>query len=455
LFREAKHICDIHKSVRVFSKNIYPTRGTNYFYVVISDFIDRNYRELFGKYFWLKLRTINLRGGYEMIDKLFYKTLLKKTFSNPVEITFWDGESVHYGEGEPHFKLIFRDIIPKAELIQNPSIAFGEAYMDGVIEVEGDLKNVVTSMYRSQEGFLGNNKFTAQLLKKISNTTKRSKENVSFHYDIGNDFYKLWLDETMTYSCGYFKTSNDSLKTAQQNKVGYILKKLNLQAGQTLLDIGCGWGELIITAAKRYGVKATGITLSEEQYARVQERIKNEQLEDSVDVHLIDYRELKKKKFDRVVSVGMIEHVGKEHLPEYFQKVNELLVDGGLSVLHTITSPMDGGTDAWIDKYIFPGGYIPSVSELVTQITENKFYLTDLESLRRHYAKTLEIWAENFENALEEVRKTKDERFIRMWRLYLHACVASFLTGNIDLSQFIFTKGTNDTIPWTRAYMYQ
>jgi cyclopropane-fatty-acyl-phospholipid synthase len=389
-----------------------------------------------------------------VIDKMFYKKLLKNTFSIPVEITFWDGETVQYGDGDPHFKLIFRDVVPKGELIQDPSIAFGEAFMDGVIDVEGDLKEVVASMYRSQESFLGNGKIYAHLLKKISNTAKRSKENVAFHYDIGNDFYKLWLDETMTYSCGYFKNPDDLLKTAQQNKVAHILKKLNLRKGQTLLDIGCGWGELIIAAAKHYGVKATGITLSEEQYERVKERRVEEQLEDLIDVKLMDYRELKDQKFDRVVSVGMLEHVGQEHLPEYFQKVDELLEMGGLSVLHSITSQKEGATNSWIDKYIFPGGYIPSVSELVNHITSNKFFLTDLESLRRHYEKTLDHWVENFENVLEEVRKTKDERFIRMWRLYLHACSASFQTGNIDLSQFIFTKGTNDSIPLTREYMY-
>ncbi|WP_338000989.1 cyclopropane-fatty-acyl-phospholipid synthase family protein [Neobacillus terrae] len=390
-----------------------------------------------------------------MIDKLFYKNMLKNTFSDPIEIIFWDGDKVQYGNGEPQFKLTFHDPIPKGDLIQNPSITFGEAYMDGVIDVEGDLQKLVSSMYKSQESFLSNSKLYAHLLKKISNNTKRSKENVAFHYDIGNDFYKLWLDETMTYSCGYFNTPEDSLKTAQQNKVAHILKKLNLKEGQSLLDIGCGWGELIITAAKNYGVNATGITLSEEQYEQVKARISLENLEDKVEVQLIDYRELKKRKFDRIVSVGMLEHVGKDHLQEYFQKVNELLFDGGLSVLHTISSPQDGGSNAWIDKYIFPGGYIPSVSELVGHITDEKFYLIDLESLRRHYAKTLEKWAQNFENVLKEVRKTKDERFIRMWRLYLNACAASFETGNIDLSQFIFTKGTNDSIPWTREYMYK
>lgn len=389
-----------------------------------------------------------------MIDKLFYKTLLKKAFSDPVHITFWDGETVEYGEGEPLFHLRFHDVIPKGDLLQDPTMTFGEAYMDGIIEVEGDLKEAVASMYRSQEGFLGNSKFTSKLLKKISNTTKRSKENISFHYDIGNDFYKLWLDDTMTYSCAYFRTPEDSLKTAQQNKVAHILKKLNLQKGHRLLDIGCGWGELMITAAKRYGVKATGITLSEEQYAQIQKRIKKEQLTDVVEVQLMDYRELKKQEFDRIVSVGMLEHVGKDHLLDYFQTVRELLTDGGLSVLHSITSPQEGATNAWIDKYIFPGGYVPSWSELVNHISENHFHLIDYENLRRHYARTLEIWADNFENALEEIKKTKDERFIRMWRLYLNACAASFQTGNIDLSQFIFTKGINNSIPWTREYMY-
>lgn len=391
----------------------------------------------------------------ELIDKLFYKTLLKNTFSDPMEVTFWDGEKVQQGEGTPKFSLIFHDVIPKAELMQNASVAFGEAYMNGIIEIEGSIKEVIASIYNKQESFLGGSKMYASLMKKISNTTKRSKENVTFHYDIGNDFYKLWLDETMTYSCAYFKTNNDSLKTAQQNKVAHILKKLNLQEGQTLLDIGCGWGELIITAAKKYGVKATGITLSTEQFERVKDRILEEQLEDSLDVKLIDYRELKKQKFDRIVSVGMLEHVGQKHLNEYFQKVNELLEDGGLSVLHTITTQKEGATNAWIDKYIFPGGYVPSISELVNHMAENKFLLIDLESLRRHYEKTLDMWSENFENVLDKVKMTKDERFIRMWRLYLNACAASFQVGNIDLTQFIFTKGTNNSLPFTRNYMYK
>lgn len=389
-----------------------------------------------------------------MIDQYFYKTLFKSTFSDPVEITLWDGEKVHYGEGKPVFRIKMNEVIPKAEIVQDPSMAMGKAYMTGKLEVEGDLKRVVQSIYEKQGSFLGNGKLYKTLLKTITNNKKHSKENIQFHYDIGNDFYKLWLDETMTYSCAYFKHENESLADAQRNKVAYILKKLNLQKDQTLLDIGCGWGELIVTAAKKYGVKATGITLSNEQYARVKERIIEENLIDLVDVKLMDYRDIQ-GSFDRVVSVGMLEHVGQDHLEEYFEKVYDLLADGGISMLHCITCQKEGASNSWIDQYIFPGGYVPGVAELVQHITSKQFHLVDLESLRRHYEKTLDIWASNFEGAIEEVKKMKDETFIRMWRLYLNACAASFAAGNIDLSQLIFTKGVNNEMPMTREYMYQ
>ncbi|MPM23761.1 Cyclopropane-fatty-acyl-phospholipid synthase [bioreactor metagenome] len=258
----------------------------------------------------------------------------------------------------------------------------------------------------------------------------------------------------MTYSCGYFKSTCDSLNDAQKNKTSHILRKLNLNKSQTLLDIGCGWGELILTAAKEYNVKAMGITLSSEQFNKVKERIRAEGLENLVEVELLDYREIKNKKFDRIVSVGMIEHVGKELLPEYFSKVKNLLDEDGISLLHCITGINGDGVNSWINKYIFPGGYIPTIKELITYMSDEEFYLLDVESLRRHYGKTLEHWSRNFENALPEVMKRYDEKFIRMWRLYLNGCAASFNSGNIDIHQFLFTKGVNNHLPWTREYIY-
>jgi len=391
------------------------------------------------------------------IDKAFYKTLLKNLFSDSCKIRFWDGEVVHYGEGKSKFEIIFNEPISKADILSDPSLALGEGYMTKKIEIVGSIQDVITSIYNTKESFLGNSSKYAHMIKKISNTLKKSKENIEHHYDIGNNFYKLWLDESMTYSCAYFKNPNDSLYQAQENKVKHILKKLALKDGQTLLDIGCGWGELIINAAKKYKVKAMGITLSSEQFTRVNERIKEEGLSNLVEVQLIDYRELKNRKFDRIVSIGMIEHVGKDHLNEYFSKVNSLLTEGGLSMVHCITGIEEcesGGTNSWIDKYIFPGGYIPSVRELVSHIESEKFYLIDIESLRRHYGRTLDYWAKNFENVLPELRKTKDETFLRMWRLYLNACAAFFNCGNIDLHQFLFTKEINNDLPWTREYVY-
>ncbi|ABR37109.1 SAM-dependent methyltransferase [Clostridium beijerinckii] len=390
-----------------------------------------------------------------IIDKIFYKTLFKNLFSDTFELKLWDGSSEIYGEGNPEFKIIFNEPIPKADIIKDPSLTFGEAYMTKKIDIEGSIQKVIESLYNNQESFLSNSDKYANLLRMATNSIKNSKKNIEFHYDIGNDFYKLWLDDTMTYSCGYFKSKSDSLTQAQKNKVEHILKKLNLKEGETLLDIGCGWGELIISAAKKYKVKAMGITLSSEQLAKVKERIKSEGLEDLIEVELVDYRELKNRTFDKIVSVGMLEHVGQDHLAEYFSNVNNLLNDKGVSLLHCITSTEVGGNNTWIDKYIFPGGYVPAVRELINCMSDERFTLIDAENLRLHYGRTLEHWAKNFENALPEIRKTKDETFIRMWRLYLNACAASFNSGNISIHQFVFNKGVNNDLPWTREYMYK
>jgi cyclopropane-fatty-acyl-phospholipid synthase len=389
------------------------------------------------------------------VDKIFFRSILKNLFSETCEIRYWDGESEIYGEGPVKFKIIFQEPIPKAEIIKDPSLAFGEAFMNGTISIEGPMQEALASIYNNQGSFINKSSSYARISKILPNTPKRSKANVQHHYDLGNDFYRLWLDETMTYSCGYFIPPEDSLFQAQKNKVEYILKKLSPTEGQTLLDIGCGWGELIITAAKKYKVKALGITLSAEQMYKVKERIAREKLADLVEVELADYRELGKRVFDRVVSVGMLEHVGKIHLQEYFATVKKLLQNKGLSLVHSITSIQEGSVNSWIEKYIFPGGYIPAFKEISGKIGDEDFSLLDVESLRRHYGRTLEHWACNFEDALPEIRKTKDEIFIRMWRLYLNSCAAAFNCGHIDVHQFLFTKGINNSLPWTRDYMYR
>lgn len=397
--------------------------------------------------------SVKEKVSSNQMAKRFYKNIFSNLFSYPCSIKFWDGEEITYGTGDSKFRILLNEPLPISEIISDPSVSFGEAYMLKKLDIEGSIKDVIESLYKNSKSFLKDKEKYGKLLNPIKNTLRKSKENISYHYDIGNEFYQLWLDKSMTYSCGYFMSDNDTLDQAQANKVDYILKKLNLKEGNTLLDIGCGWGELIISAAKKYKVKALGVTLSQEQMEKANKRIKEEGLEEYATVQLIDYRQIQNKTFDKIVSVGMIEHVGKEYLSEYFTVINSLLNEGGISLLHCITS-LKGGNNSWINKYIFPGGYIPSVNELVSNISSESFFLFDMESLRRHYVRTLESWTNNFEQSLPMINQTKDETFIRMWRLYLNSCAASFNTGNIDIHQFVFSKGLADEIPWTRSYLY-
>lgn len=390
-----------------------------------------------------------------MLDKTIYKQIFKASFNAPIDVEFWDGEQVSYGEGETIAKIILHDVIPIKDIMAHASLTFGEAYMDGKIDIQGDLQKLVTTIYQSKDSFMNNSKFS-KFIPKHAHTEKVSKQDVQSHYDIGNDFYEMWLDPTLTYSCAYFASEEDSLETAQWNKVRHILNKLHAQEGETLLDIGCGWGTLIFRAAKEYHLEATGVTLSQEQYDYVSQKIIDEGLEGRVHVYLKDYRELT-ETYDHVTSVGMFEHVGKENLSTYFEQVNARLVDNGTALIHGITGQHDGaGVDAWINKYIFPGGYIPNIAENVNHIMQASLQIDDIEPLRRHYQRTLEMWTKNFHDVEESVIAKYGERFYRMWDLYLQACASSFESGNIDVVQYLLTKGASATnLPMTRAYIYQ
>lgn len=387
-------------------------------------------------------------------NKIFIKSFLKVFEDESFTVRFWDGEEVKVGDKDPLFKIILHNPINKKELLTSTTLAFGEAYMDKKLEVEGDFLLMLNTVLKYKEKFSTDFKGLPKLFSNIT-SMKKQKEEVSYHYDLGNDFYSLWLDETMSYSCAYFKNESDSIYEAQMNKIHHLLKKLNLKEGLSLLDIGCGWGSLLIEAAKLYKVKGVGITLSQEQYNKFKERIKEENLEEYLDVRLMDYRELEKSKmtFDRVVSVGMLEHVGRENYRLFMKNVHTVLKQEGIFVLHYISGLYESEGDAWMRKYIFPGGVIPTLREMISISADYKFYTVDVESLRMHYAKTLLKWAENFENNLDTVKDMFDERFIRMWKMYLYSCAACFISGVIDLHQIVFTKGVNNELPLTREYM--
>lgn len=391
----------------------------------------------------------------QMLAKVEEKAMvqfLEKFDDNSFLIRFQDNV-YKIGDEAPAFTVNFKKEIPISELVTSTSIALGEAYMDGNLEIEGDL-------YEALDHFLGQmGKFSTDesALKKLMFTSvskKNQLKEVASHYDIGNDFYKLWLDETMSYSCGYFKNPDDTLYQAQVNKVDYILKKLNLKEGMTLLDIGCGWGFFLIEAAKKYKVHGTGITLSKEQYSEFQKRIVDEGLEQQITVELMDYRDLSilGKQFDRVVSVGMVEHVGRKNYQLFTKCINKVLKDGGMYLLHFISALKENPGDAWIRKYIFPGGTIPSLREIIWTMSEENFHVLDVENLRQHYNKTLLCWEKNYRENIDAVREMFDDRFVRMWDLYLSSCAATFHNGIIDLHQILATKGINNNLPITRWY---
>lgn len=387
-----------------------------------------------------------------MLEENVMISFLKKFDEHPFCVKFEDKEYL-IGEGNPEFTVRIKKNIPLSSLMTSTSLALGEAYMNGDIEVEGDLYYALDHFFRQMGKF---SKDESALKKLIHPSTgkKNQKKEVQSHYDIGNDFYKLWLDETMSYSCGYFKNPDDSLYQAQVNKVDYILEKLYLKEGMSLLDIGCGWGFLLIEAAKKYKIHGLGITLSEEQYREFKRRIEQENLQDLLDVELMDYRDLPKTKqtFDRVVSVGMVEHVGRENYQLFIDCVNEVLKPGGVFLLHYISGLKEYSGDPWIKKYIFPGGVIPSLREMLSCAAEDNFHTIDVENLRLHYNKTLLCWLNNYHEHIDEVREMFDEKFVRMWDLYLAACAATFHNGIIDLHQILFTKGINNDLPMVRWY---
>lgn len=387
-----------------------------------------------------------------MQEKSVLISFLRKLDQHPYCVKIDQGE-YKIGEGEPEFTVNFKKPIPAYSLMTSTSLALGEAYMDGDLEVEGDLYHALNHFL----GQMGNFSTDESALKKLIFTSKSKKnqqKEVRSHYDIGNEFYKLWLDDTMSYSCGYFQNEDDTLTQAQMGKVDYILKKLHLKDGMSLLDIGCGWGYLLIEAAKKYGVHGLGITLSKEQYKEFGRRIEKEHLEQLLEVRLMDYRDLPKRgqQFDRVVSIGMVEHVGRGNYEEFMECVKSVLKPGGIFLLHFISALKEYPGDPWVKKYIFPGGVVPSLREIIHIAGNMRFYTAGVESLRRHYNRTLLCWNSNFQKHRGEVVEMFDERFARMWELFLCSCAATFMNGVIDLHQIIFTNDVNNELPMTKWY---
>jgi len=389
-----------------------------------------------------------------IINSLYIK-YLSRFDDIPYRIRFENNKEYIVGKGTPKFEIDIKDEIRKTDLIRSTFLAIGEAYIKGNIDIKGDLFEVINAFLSQINKVPSDNKFIKSAIFQ-PNSLKKQKGEFQSHYDIGNNFYSLWLDDTMTYSCGYFKSNSDSLHDAQINKIHHILTKLNIKEGMSILDLGCGWGFLLIEAAKKYRIRGIGITSSEEQYKKFNERIKERKLESLLEVRLMDYRSLTESglSFDRIVSVGMIEHIGRDNYELFIKNIDSVLKPKGLCLFHYISSLKEYSVDPWIKKYILKGAVIPSFREIINICSNYNFHIIDVENLRRHYVKTLLYWRENFNNNRSEVSKMFDEEFIRMWELYLCSCAAIFNNGMVDIHQLLISKGINDDIPMTREYMY-
>ncbi|MGE0252529.1 MAG: class I SAM-dependent methyltransferase [Dongiaceae bacterium] len=343
-----------------------------------------------------------------------------------------------------------------AKILLYPSLAVGEAYMEGALTVKGGDIYPLMALYFSSS-FAQKHKepgFPKRLWRRLAqlNGLQRSKQNVKHHYDIGNDFYQLFLDQDMQYSCAYFEDEEDSLEVAQINKKNHIAAKLLLKEGQRILDIGSGWGGLGLHLARLAEIEVKGITLSLEQLAVAQARAAEQGLQHRVEFALADYRE-EIGQFDRIVSVGMFEHVGITQYPVFFEKVKSLLKEDGVALLHTIGRiDTPGVTNPWLTKYIFPGGYAPSLSEILAEIEKQKLFVTDIEIWRLHYAKTLRHWRQRFHANWRRAKEMFDERFCRMWDFYLAGCIAAFEHDSSVVFQIQIAKSRH-AVPLTRDYI--
>ncbi|MGE5615361.1 MAG: class I SAM-dependent methyltransferase [Bacillota bacterium] len=386
---------------------------------------------------------------------------LKQEIHAPVRVVLWDGREIQFSD-EPRVTVKLNGA-EAASALANPSLlSLAEAYIEGHADFEGDVREAirgVEAITRSRRHLFDEGPTRAR------HTRREDREAIRHHYDVSNEFYALWLDPRMVYSCAYFKRESDSLEQAQLQKLDHICRKLRLSPGEKFLDIGCGWGALVIRAAEKHGVDATGITLSENQYRLANERIRAAGLEGRCRVLLEDYRDHAGEGiYDKVASVGMFEHVGLDNLPVYFATVQRLLREGGLFMNHGITSSdtqnrsVGMGAGEFIGRYVFPKGELPHLHLVVREMSDQAFEVHDVECLRPHYAKTLEHWSENFERNLQRAIEAADQRTARIWRLYLAGCAYGFEQRWMSIYQVLATRQTKPgraALPLTRAWMYQ
>lgn len=388
------------------------------------------------------------------------KELLRKTLDLigflPVCFVLWDGQEVAPSTAPPVARILVRDRDALLKLIANPDLQFGEMYSAGRIEVEGGLPEVVEALYRARS-----NTAPGGLRQALLNWVNRprpndllhARENIHHHYDIGNDFYRLWLDEQMIYTCAYFPNTAATLEQAQLAKMNHVCRKLELKPGDRVVEAGCGWGALALHMARHYGAEVRAYNIAKEQLTYARDRARREGLDTRVEYVEGDFREIE-AECDAFVSVGMLEHVGVGHYHALGAVIDRSLAANGRGLIHSIGLNRPARLNPWIERHIFPGAQPPSLGEMMRIFEPVNFSILDVENLRLHYARTLEHWLRRFETSVPQVTRMLGDSFVRSWRLYLSGSLAAFASGELQLFQVVFARTGDNDIPWTRDYLY-
>lgn len=391
-------------------------------------------------------------------EKWLTKNLLSLAGNPPISITLWNGDEIHPADTTPLHRIRIADRAALLKLCANPDLQLGELYTEGRVQIDADLEgfSVTLNNALAQAGRRGRwAKLVSQFYLLKRNSLSRAKDNIHHHYDLGNPFYSLWLDQQMLYTCAYFSTKQASLEQAQIAKMDHVARKLRLQPGQQVVEAGCGWGGLALHLARHYGVTVTAYNISKQQLDFARQRASAEGLTDRVRFIEGDYREIDTNaECDAFVSIGMLEHIGVKQFRQLGAVIDRILRPNGYGLIHSIGRNRPAPMNAWIERRIFPGAYPPSPSELAAIFEPFQFSLLDLENLRLHYATTLRHWLLRFDANSDKISDMFDAAFVRAWRFYLSGSSAAFLTGELQLFQIVFSRCANNEVPLDRTHIY-
>lgn len=411
-----------------------------------------------GKAVTARTKSPMFHGSVTRFDRWLARTMYRLVGSPKATLRLWDGKDVTPPVEDPVAVILYGNRLSMWRTILNPELNWGDLYCNGQLEFDGDLPQFLELVYRHLHNTGRGGRMRRFLFwlgnRRIANSCSKAEENIYHHYDIGNDFYRLWLDTAeMQYTCAYFPYPDMSLEDAQVAKLHHVCRKLQLKTGDTVVEAGCGWGGLARFMAKHYGVTVRAYNISKQQVSYARQRAQEEGLSDRVEYVLDDYRNIQ-GEYDVFVSVGMLEHVGRRDYPALGDVIDRCLKPDGRGLIHTIGRVRPGPMNAWIERRIFPGAYPPSLKEMMDIFEPHRLSVLDVENLRLHYARTLEIWLDRFEQNRDAITMMMDEEFVKAWRLYLAGSIAAFRVGELQLYQVVFTRSINNELSWSRAHLY-